>query len=103
MSDEDLAEIILTRLRDADTPSGMQDIVELTRDVEEQDRYQLHRVARRLQEQGFVEGDNFSGEALPARLSDRGRSAIENGEFRKLTQTAVWNLESKGQIAEAKE
>lgn len=103
MNDEELAGAILERLAGSKVPTRIEDIFEIGRDCGVGEHYQIQRVAMRLQEQGLIEDLGFSGQSLPARITGRGESSLESGDYRNLTERAVAELESHGRIAEARD
>lgn len=102
MSDEQLAEIVLTALRDVASPTQTLDIQEIARSHGVTVHYEAQRVAQRMVEQGWIEDAGFSGQSLLARITDRGRAALASGEYRQLTDRAVNELNAGGRTAEAR-
>jgi len=102
MQDEELARIILTALRDTPSPTHVLDMLEIARAQGVTEHYQAQRVARRLEELGYVKDFSASGEALLGSITERGIAALNSGEYQHLTEEAVFRLEGGGRTAEAK-
>lgn len=103
MNDDQLAEVFLTELRDATSATHQLDLLDVAHRNGVDVHYAAHRVAKRLAEHGYVEDLGFSGQSLPARLTDRGRTALAEGSVRGLTEQAVEELELHGRTAEAEQ
>ena len=102
MQDEELAEAMLTELRDAASATRTVDLVEVGRARGVDEHYQIQRVAERLREQGLIEDMGFSGQSMLARITERGIASLRSGDFRHLTERAVSHLEQEGRTAEAR-
>jgi diadenosine tetraphosphate (Ap4A) HIT family hydrolase len=88
MQDEELTAIILKTLRDSNSPSGVEDIVEIARAHGVDEHYQIHRIGRRLLDQGLVDSVGFTEQSLQASINERGRAALEKGDFQAITDRA---------------
>jgi hypothetical protein len=79
MNDHELGRIMLEDLRDSRSPTHMGDLVAIAR-VHGVDAWpQITRVADELHRRGYVEEFEPSDQAILARISDQGRSALESG------------------------
>jgi hypothetical protein len=88
MQDEECTAIVLKALRDSKGPSGVEDIVESARAHGVDEHYQIHRIGRRLRDQGLVDAVGFSEQSLQASINERGIAALEKGDFRAITERA---------------
>jgi len=88
MQDEELTAIILKTLRDSKSPSGVEDIVEIARQQGVNEHYRIHRIGRRLLDQGLVNDVGFTEQSLQASINERGIAALERGDFQAITDRA---------------
>jgi hypothetical protein len=88
MQDEELTAIILKTLRDSKSPSGVEDIVEIARQQGADEHYQIHRIGRRLRDQGLVDEVGFTEQSLQASINERGIAVLERGDFQAITDRA---------------
>jgi repressor of nif and glnA expression len=88
MKDEVLTAIILKTLRDSKSPSGVEDIVEIARQQGADEHYQIHRIGRRLRDQGLVDEVGFTEQSLQASINERGIAVLERGDFQAITDRA---------------
>ena len=83
MQDEELTAIILKTLRDSKSPSGVEDIVEIARRQGVDEHYQIHRIGRRLLDQGLVDAVGFTEQSLQASINERGIAALDGETSRR--------------------
>jgi len=88
VQDEELTAIILRSLRDSRTPTHVEDIVEIARSHGVEDGFQIHRIGRRLRDQGLVDEMGYSEQSLLATINERGIAALEDGNFEAITERA---------------
>ncbi|QDV34529.1 hypothetical protein [Tautonia plasticadhaerens] len=79
MNDQELGRIMLEALRDSRSPTHMEDLVAVARGNGVDAWPQITRVADELHRRGYVEQFEPSEQAILARISDSGRSALESG------------------------
>lgn len=94
MTDEELARIILTELRDTPSPSGVHDMLAIAKTHGSTDHYQAQRVGRRLLKQGYVEDPVAEDESLLGSITERGIAALANGDYSYLSEQGLSDLEA---------
>jgi hypothetical protein len=88
MQDEELTAIILRDLRDSRHPTGVEDIVAIARSNGVNDGYQIHRIGRRLRDQGLVDAVGYTEQSLQARINENGLVALESGDIQTISEKA---------------
>ena len=52
------------------------------------EHYQIHRIGRRLRDQGLVDAVGFTEQSLQASINERGIAALERGDLQAITDRA---------------
>src|SRR4051812_44407052 len=81
MTDAEFAAAVLSEMRDSAGATHVSDIREIATRLGATEKYQAQRVAERLRLEGMIESEGFTPDSLLAHITDKGRAALESGDF----------------------